>query len=151
MEMLKEEAQERDKREYNCCTGHLDWEHGFQSKPIPAKWPRHWEVTDWKDTSSDQLRVAIRAYFGATEMLEMMKEQTEENFERKTIWDCCNFLRDSYRDEDSHGQRSGQGQKHGCVIEEMTELLTGQASDFMFVRLAEAEGFLQRERTYDAI
>ena len=61
-------------------------QHGFQSKPIPVRWPPHWEVTDRKDTWSAEFLVAIRAYCGVMDMLEMIKEQSEENFERKTTW-----------------------------------------------------------------
>ena len=61
-------------------------QHGLQSKPIPVRWQLHWEVTDRKDTWSDEFFVAIRAYVGAMEMLEMTKEHSENNFERKTTW-----------------------------------------------------------------
>ena len=44
-------------------------QHGFQSKPIPVRWPLRWEVTDKKVTWSDEFLVAIRAYFGAMEKL----------------------------------------------------------------------------------
>ena len=77
--------------------------HGFQSKPTLERWPPHWEVTDRK----------IRAYFGVVEMLEMMKEQREENFERDSIGDGGNRFRDSHCDADSHIQGSGHGQMHG--------------------------------------
>ena len=46
----------------------------------------HCEVTDRKDTWSDEFLVAVRAYFGALEVLKMTDEQSEENFERKTTW-----------------------------------------------------------------
>ena len=39
-----------------------------------------------KDTWSDDFLVATGAYFGVMDMLEMTKEQSEENFERKTTW-----------------------------------------------------------------
>ena len=29
-------------------------QYGFQSKPIPVRWPLRWEVTDKKDTWSDE-------------------------------------------------------------------------------------------------
>ena len=43
-------------------------------------------MTGRKDTRSDEFLVAIRAYFGATEMLAMTKDQREENLERKASW-----------------------------------------------------------------
>ena len=61
-------------------------QHGFQSKPIPVRSPPPWEVTDRKDTWSDDLLEAIRAYFGVMEMLEMTKAQSEDKFERQTTW-----------------------------------------------------------------
>ena len=60
--------------------------HGFQSKPILVRWPLRWEVTDKRSTWSDEFLVAGRAYFGVMEMLDMTKEQDEDNFERKTTW-----------------------------------------------------------------
>ena len=44
-------------------------QHEFQSKPTPVRWPLRWEVTDSKDSWSEEFLVAIRAYFGAMEML----------------------------------------------------------------------------------
>ena len=38
-------------------------QHGFQSERIAVRWPVHWEVTDRKDTWSDEFLVAVRAYF----------------------------------------------------------------------------------------
>ena len=43
-------------------------------------------MTDRKDTWSDEFLVAARAYFGALEVLKIIDEQCEENFERKTTW-----------------------------------------------------------------
>ena len=61
-------------------------QHGFQTKPILVRWLLRWEVTDRKDTWSDELLVAVRVYLGAVDMFEMTKEQCEENFERVTTW-----------------------------------------------------------------
>ena len=44
------------------------------------------EVSDRKDTWSDEFLVATRAYFGMMDMLETTKEQSEENVEKKTTW-----------------------------------------------------------------
>ena len=43
-------------------------------------------MTDRKDTWSAEFLVAIRAFCVVMDMLEMTKEQSEENFERKTTW-----------------------------------------------------------------
>ena len=56
------------------------YQHGFQSNPILVRRPPHWEVTERKGMWSDEFLVALRAYFGVVEMLDMTKEQSEENF-----------------------------------------------------------------------
>ena len=61
-------------------------QHGFQSERTAVRWPVHGEVTDRKDTWSDEFLVAVKAYFGALEVLKMTDEQNEENFERMTTW-----------------------------------------------------------------
>ena len=50
-------------------------QHGFQSKPMRVRWLLRWEVTDKRDTWSDEFLVALRAYIGAKEMLEMTTER----------------------------------------------------------------------------
>ena len=130
-------------------------QHGFQSKPILATWPLCWEVTERKDTWSDEFLVAVRAYLGAMEVLEMTKEQSEENFERKRqhgrllqLTSRQPLRRRSPRPEVRNrqgvyghkGQVLGHTWKHMTmmgeteeVTEEVTEHLTEQASVLMFV------------------
>ena len=57
-----------------------------KANKIAVRWPVHWEVTDRKDTWSDEFLMAVRADFGALEVLKMTDEQSEENYERKTTW-----------------------------------------------------------------
>ena len=61
---------------------------GFFSKinPILVRWLLRWEVTDRKDTWSDEFLVAVRAFFRAMEMLEMAQEQSKDNCARRTTW-----------------------------------------------------------------
>ena len=128
-----------------------------QNKSILVRWPLHWEATD----RSDGFLEAIRAYFRAMEMLEMTKEQSEENFERKATWATIAIDSETAtvrKIPTARGQAVVEGMKicrhKGQVlrqmwkqmafmveVEEITELLTEQASDITFVGVAEVEGF----------
>ena len=96
-----------------------------------------------------------------TDTLEMTKEQSQDNFERKTTWAtvAVDFEKDTAtkiptarvqamvkgREVYRHtGQVLRQTWKQIAMlgeVEDMTELSTEQASDLMFVGLATAEGF----------
>ena len=134
---------------------------GFQSERIALRWPVHWEVTDRKDTWSDEFLLAVRAYFGALEVLKMTDEQSEENFDRKTTWTtmASDFeIATATMIPTDRGQAMAKGMgvyrhKEQTLrqmwkqvmmmreMEEMAKLMTEQASDLMFVGMPRAEGF----------
>ena len=58
-------------------------------------------MTDRTDTWLDEFLVAMRAYFGVLEMLEMTEEQREEYFERDNMNDCLSRSSDIPQPEDN--------------------------------------------------
>ena len=83
-------------------------QHGSQSKPVLVRWPLRWDVTDRKDTWSDEFLMAARSYLKTLEMLDMTKEQSEENFERVTKWTMVAIdFETATATKIHHGQKSG--------------------------------------------
>ena len=153
----------------NTLTGPLDGEQE------PARIPKQTDTCKMAALGSDRQKGhLIRRFLGGNksvlrvlEMLEMTKEQSEDNFERKTTWATVAIdleIATATKIPTARGHAMVKGMQvnrhKGQVlrqmwkqiamlgeVEEMTELLTEQASDLMFVGLAKAEGFCNRSET----